>query len=156
MLERCADGMLHRLGGSCTGLAQQYFQLGEDLLDRIEVGRIGGQEQAMRPDRSYGIANRPTFVRSKIVHNDDVASREGRNQELLDIGTKALPVDRTVEHAGRGDTIAAQGGDEGQGGPFPVWHLLPQPLTARRPSPQRRHIGLGPRLINKDQTCRID
>jgi hypothetical protein len=35
-----------------ASVAQQGFELGEDLLDRVEVGRIGRQQQAVRPGRS--------------------------------------------------------------------------------------------------------
>jgi hypothetical protein len=38
-------------------LSQQSLELGEDLLDRIEVGRVFGQEQEARPDGSDGLSH---------------------------------------------------------------------------------------------------
>jgi hypothetical protein len=35
-------------------------------------------------------------------------------------------------------------------------HLGFDPLTARRPAPQRRHIGFGPGLIDEYQTGGVD
>src|SRR3954462_13223345 len=40
-----AEGSPERLDGSGFGLAQVGLDLGEGLLDRIEIGGIGGQEQ---------------------------------------------------------------------------------------------------------------
>ncbi len=41
---------------------------------------------------SHGFA----FVRSEIVEHDDGAGLEGRDQELFNVGEKALAVDRAV------------------------------------------------------------
>jgi hypothetical protein len=35
-------------------------------------------------------------------------------------------------------------------------HVSLDPLPARRPSPQRCHIGFGPSLVDEDQPGRID
>jgi hypothetical protein len=40
-------------------------------------------------------------VGSEIVEDDDVARGQRRREELLDIGAKALAVDRSIEQAGR-------------------------------------------------------
>jgi hypothetical protein len=37
-----------------------------------------------------------------------------------------------------------------------VRHLGLDALTARRPAPQRRHVGFGPGLIDEHQPCGID
>ena len=49
-----------------------------------------------------------------------------------------------------------KGGEEGHGLPAPLRDLGPQPLTARPPAPKRRHVGLGPRLVDEDQAGRLD
>ena len=35
------------LGGALVGFSGQGFELGEDLLDGVEVGRVLGQEQGL-------------------------------------------------------------------------------------------------------------
>ena len=37
---------------------------------------------------------------SEVVEHDDIAALECRHQELLDIGSEALAIDRAVENAG--------------------------------------------------------
>jgi Integrase core domain len=59
------------------GLSQQSFELGEDLLDRIEVGRVFGQEHDARADGSDGLSHRLSLVGAEIVEDDDVARLEG-------------------------------------------------------------------------------
>ena len=49
------------------------FELGEDLLDRVEIGAIGREEEqpcAGSPDRG---ANGLALVAAEIVENDNVA-----------------------------------------------------------------------------------
>jgi hypothetical protein len=92
------------------------FEFGEDLLDRVEVGRVFGQEQETGAGRLDGLAHRLSLVRSQIVEHDDVVWLESRDQELLDRGAKAPAVDRTVEQARRLDAVVAQGGEKGREG----------------------------------------
>ena len=66
-------------------------RLCEDLLDRVEVGRVGRQEQQPSPSAPDGRAHGRVFVARQVVHDDDVAGRERRHEALLDIVGKALP-----------------------------------------------------------------
>src|SRR3546814_16211039 len=59
----------------------------------------------------------PGLVAAEIVHDDDIARLEAGDQLLANIGQEAFAVDRTVEDARRGEPIAAQGGQEGNGAP---------------------------------------
>ena len=57
-------------------LSQEMFELGKDLLNRIEVGAAGRQEQqpgTSGPDRG---ANGRFLVAGEIVHDDDVSGHE--------------------------------------------------------------------------------
>jgi hypothetical protein len=95
-------------------------------------------------------------VGAEVVEDDDVAWLEGGDEELLDIGAKALAVDRAVEQAGRVEAVVAQRGEEGRGFPMAVRNLGDQALAARRPAVAARHVGLGPGLVDEDQARRID
>ena len=68
------------------------------------------------------------------------------------ISLETFAVDWTVEDARRIDASTAQSGHEGQGFPMAVRNLGMEPLAAPAPSPKRRHIGLGPSLVEKDET----
>src|SRR5207302_1868241 len=82
---------------------------------------------------------------------DDVAGLQGGDEDLLDVGPEALAVDRAVENPWRRDAVVAQGGQEGRGPPPAVRDLGVEPHAAGRPSPQRRHVGLGPGLVDDGQ-----
>ena len=44
-IEDLPDGVADGLDGSLGLLAQEMFELGEELFDRVEVGRVFGQEE---------------------------------------------------------------------------------------------------------------
>ena len=141
--------------GSFLGLSGEMLELGEHLLDRVEVRRVWRQEDELGADAADGAPHGKTFVATEIVHDDDVARCEGRQEELLNIGGEALAVDRSVEDKGRIDPVAAQGCKEGQRAPFAERCLRQQPASTRRPSPDRRHVGLHPGFIDEDQASGI-
>jgi hypothetical protein len=84
------------LDGARIGVAQQGFQLGEDPLDWVEIGRIARQKEQLGAGRSDRMANGPAFVAPQIVDDDDIAGAE-RCQELFNISAEADPVNRLVE-----------------------------------------------------------
>ena len=68
------------------GLAEESFEFGEDLLDRIEIGTVGRQEEQLgagRPDRA---SDGFSLVTAEIVDDDNVAELKRWHQNLLDIG----------------------------------------------------------------------
>src|SRR2546428_4397241 len=96
------------------------FELGEDLLDWIEIGGIFWQEEefgAGRADeRPHGFA----LVAAEIVQNDDVAGTKRGHEDLLDIDPEALAVDRPLEQPRRVDAVVAQRSQERRGLPAAV------------------------------------
>src|SRR5690606_33605580 len=131
-------------------------EFGEDLLDWVEVGRVGRQEEAPCPGSSDSRADSLALVRAEIVHDDDVAGFQRRHQGLLDVGPEGLPIDRPIDEAGRLDPVDAQRREEGQRPPMAMRHLAPEALAARRPAPEGAHVRLGPGLIDEDETGGID
>lgn len=71
---------------------------------------------------------------AEIVHDDDVARLEHRNQLLFDIGAKALAVDRSVEDTWCSQPILTQGSKECQRAPVAVRRKRPQTLAFWSPS----------------------
>jgi len=68
------------------------LELGEELLDRIEVGAVGRQEQEMGADR----ARRLPLMAAEIVEDDQVSLGEGGDEDLLEVEGEELAVDRAV------------------------------------------------------------
>jgi len=132
------------------------FQFCEDLFDRIEIGRVFGKEEQFGARCSDRPPNGFPLVTSKIIQDHQVARRECWHQHLLDIGFETFAIDRTVEHKGRLDAIMPKGRHKGQGFPVAVRNFGYEPCPARRPSPERRHVGFCPRLIDEDQALRLD
>lgn len=144
------------LKGAHLGLAHPMLDLGEGLLDRVEVGRIGRQEPEPGTGGLDGLANGCGLVAAEIVHDDDIARFQHRHELLLDIGAEALTIDRPVEHARRRQPVAAQCGQEGERAPVTMRGKTTQAFALLPPATQRRHVGLDPCLINEHQPPGIE
>ena len=81
----------------------------------------------------------------QVVHDDDVAWLKGRDENLLDIGLKALAVDRPVKKPRGVDPVMAQGSQEGRGLPMTV-----RDLTDLEPGLAREHLDLVAVLLDLD------
>ena len=69
---------------SGAGLSHQGFELGEHLLDRIEVGRVFRQEHKTRSCGSDRLSHDLSLVRAEIVQDHDIARLEGGREKLFD------------------------------------------------------------------------
>lgn len=144
------------LDGAFLSLAHPVFDLGESLLDRIEVRRVGRQVPKPGAGSSDHVPDGRRLMTSQIIHDDDVAGLQNCDELLLDIGAETLAVDRAVEDARCREPIPAQRAEEGQRAPVAMWSQAAQPLAFRPPASQRSHIGLDPGLIDEDQAPRIE
>ena len=95
-------------------------------------------------------------MRAEIVEDDDIAGFERGHEDLLDVLEEALAIDGSVDEPWCAEPIVTQSGQEGHGLPAAVWRFAWQPLSAGRPSAQRRHVGLGPGFVDEDQARRVD
>ena len=87
----------------------------------------------------------------EVVHDDDVARGQGRDQGLLDPGKEACAVDRAIENAGRGDPVVTQGGNERGCLPVAMGNGRHHPFAARCPAITPGHVRPRPGLVEKDQ-----
>ena len=78
------------------------IELGEGVLDRVEVGTVWRQEHKLRTGLFDRIADSGGFVGRQIVHHDDVDLRQGRDQNLLNTGEEHVAVHGAVVDEGRG------------------------------------------------------
>ena len=129
--EEAADGGPELVLGPCRGLAQERLELGEELLDRVEIGTVGRQIEERGVGRGDRLADAVDLVRGEIVEHHDVAGLERRCQELLDVGAERRAGHRPVEHQRRDDAGLPETGDEGRGAPMAVRHGGDQALCDR-------------------------
>jgi len=132
------------------------LEFGKDLFDGIEVGTVGRQEEEPGTGGADGFAGGFALVAAEIVHDDDIARPQHRNENLLDIGEEGFAVDRAIDDAGGIDAVMAECRQEGERAPMTVRRFGNQLPAARPPAAQRRHVGLGPSLIDEDQAARIE
>ena len=66
-------------------LAQERLELGEQLLDRVEIRAVGRQVEDRGRGRGDRLADDHDLVRRQVVEHNDVAGRECGRQELLDV-----------------------------------------------------------------------
>ena len=92
---------------------------------------------------------------AEIIEHDDIARLEGADKELFGIGAEALAVNRSVKDAGRLDPVHTQSCEEGQRAPSAMGRFADQAPSTRTPAPQRRHVGLDPGFIQKDEAAGI-
>ena len=93
---------------------------------------------------------------SEVVHDNDVTETQCRDEDLFDVGAKALAIDRAIDDARSSETIGTQGCKEGRGSPSTMRHFGEQSLTLGATPAQRRHVGLGPGLVDKYQALQVN
>ena len=142
--------------GSFLSGPHPVFDLGEGLLDGVEVGGVGRQIPEPCTGRPDHLPDGGRLMRAEVVHDNDVAGLEHRHELLLDIGPEALAIDRPVENAWRGEAVEPQGTQEGQRTPMPVGRKGTQAFALRPPASERGHVGLDPGLIDEDQLVGIE
>src|SRR5215203_5416377 len=155
-LEDRSESVADCVGFSGSGLSEPVLELREELLDGVQVGRVFGQEEEAGARRPDGAPHGFALVRAEIVHDDDVALPQGRDEDRVDVEAERLAVDGPVEEPWRLDPVVAQGGEERHRPPVAVRHLGGQALAAPRPAAERGHVGFGPGLVDEDEAGRID
>jgi hypothetical protein len=64
--EGLGDGAGNGIERSGRGLSKETFELGEDLLDRIEVGRVFGKKQETSAHGLNGVSHGFSFMGAQI------------------------------------------------------------------------------------------
>ena len=140
-VEEKADTSPEAVDGALCCLAQEGLELGEGVLDGVEVGTVGRQQEKLCPGRFDGLAHRGGLVGSEVVHDDDVFGQERGDEDLFDIGEEGRPIHRPVKDHRRRHAGEPQAGDEGRGLPVTVRDGGPAAVDLRRPPAQAGHVG---------------
>src|SRR5262249_52669362 len=150
-----ANGEANRLDSSGGGFSEEVLELGEDLFNGVQVGRVFGQEEELSSCGADELTHDFASVAAEIVHDHDVARTQRWQEDLLHVEAKAAAVDRSLEKPRRLNSVMAQSRQEGHGLPAAVRNFGGEPAPAWRPSPQRCHVGSGPGLVDEDQAGRV-
>ena len=150
-VDEATDGGPECLDGARGLPSQERLELGEGVLDRIEVGAVRRQVAQLGACRLDQIAHARPLVTGQVVHDDDVAWVKLRDQDPIDPGLEDVAVDRAVDDERGDDAAVAQAGDEGGGLPMAMRHAHPQPLAARATAVATGHVGAGPTLVDEHQ-----
>ena len=93
---------------------------------------------------------------SEVVHDDNVAWREDREENLLDISAEACAIDRSVDDARRGEPVATQRRQEREGSPSPEGRFGDEALAFGASAMGARHVGLRPSFVDEDKPPRVN
>jgi len=151
VVEGAGDSVVYGLDASFGGTSHAVLELGEQLLDWIEIWTVGRQEEEPRSSRPDDVADGLALVRAEIVENDNVPGLQCFDEFGFDIDAEGLRIDGAVNDPRRLYPIMPQRGDEGHRLPMTVWRVSHQPLAAHTPAAQWRHVGLDPCFIQEDQ-----
>ena len=132
------------------------LELGEGHLDRIEVWRVGRQEEEPGASALQAFGGFGALVDGEVVENDHIARRQGRSELGFDPKIEGCPIDRLVDHPRRCQLIAAKASDKGLGSPMAEGCIGAQPLTTRRAASKPHHLRVDRGLIDKDETMRLE
>ena len=157
-VETSGDGpakALDGVGGAPQGvggdLAQDGFELGEQLFNWVEIGAVCRKVDKNRAALFDGFSYAGDLVNRDIIHEHDVTSLQRRSQDLFDIGAKGFTVHRTFEHERRGHAVVPQRGDKGRGLPIAVQDLLDQTLSARGATIETGDVARDAGFIDENQ-----
>jgi hypothetical protein len=144
-----------RLFGALSTFAQERLEHAVGLLDRIEVRRVGRQIAQRCTGGFDRLANACDPMSGNIVHDDDVTALERWRQALLDIGYKDRSVHCSIDHHGRGHSVAAQRGYEGQCFPGSEGYMADHPLASQSAAVRAGHAGANRGFVDEDKAGRI-
>src|SRR3954471_9858369 len=96
-VDEAPDGGPKALNGPLGGFAQERFELGEGILNRVEIGRVRREiKQACTRRLDQGSHSR-SLVARQVVQDHDITRPQGGDENLLNIGLERRAVDRAVE-----------------------------------------------------------
>jgi hypothetical protein len=144
------------------GLSQERLELGEGLLDRVEIGRVFRQEQEPGVALGQGLRRTRAFVDVQIVSANEVrrgdhlvAGFKAWGELCADIAVECGAINGSLDDPGGNKLMAAQARNEGLRSPLAEGSIGDEPLSLQVAPAQGRHVGLDARLVDEDQTPRL-
>jgi hypothetical protein len=153
------QGQRHQLDDLIKGArlegAQKRFEFRERLFDRIEIRTVRGEEPEPRAGALDRDADLRLLVDREVVHDDDIAGAQRRDEDLVDVGEEADVIDRPVKHRGGRHAVEAQRGNDRARGPVTARGVVVEPEPARTAPVAAEQIGRDAALIKKHVLPRI-
>ena len=134
----------------------QCLSLAKSCSIGLRSGEYFGRKKSLAPACSDRAAHGLALVAPRLSMTTMSPGWSVGDENLLDIEEEPLAVDRPVDEPGRVDAVMAQRGQEGHGLPVAIGHFGLDPLSDRRPAPERGHVGLGPGLVDEHQAGGVD
>lgn len=135
--------------------AQQRFQFGERLLDRIEVRTVRWQEAQLCARTFNGEAHVWVAMHREVVEDDDIAPTQRRHQDLVDVGEKRELIDRAVEDRRGRQAGGPQRGDNRVRFPMPTRRVIAQARAPRAAAVASQQVRGDATFIDEDIPPRI-
>jgi len=112
--------------------AQGRFELGPEVFDRIEIGRVGGQEEQFTARIGHPLLGAGRLVETGVVQDNHTAFGQCRQQHFFKISVHHLRIATALEDKRRHQpAVLRYGNDAGSAAAAPR-HFGIQPLPARR------------------------
>ena len=151
-----ADGGPQHLARTTARLPQDRFQLRKRVLDRIQIGTVFREKPERRADVFNRAADCRTLVTRQIVHDEDVAGRERRDQDLFDVREEAHAVDRAVKNGRGGEPGHAERREKRRGVPASIRRMVGNAGAVQPAAIPPHEVGAHATFIEKHETRGIE
>jgi hypothetical protein len=135
--------------------AEERFQFGEGLFDRIEIRTVGRQESQPRADLRNRGTHLGLLVRGEVVEHDHIAGSQRGYEHLLDVGEKRHGVHRPIEHRRRGQFRRPERRHDRVRLPVAARRVVARARPAQAARVATDQIGGHARFVDKDVLTRI-
>src|ERR1700688_4494554 len=138
-----------------AALRSRCLSLAKNCSIGLRSGEYFGRKKSLAPiDRIARRTAHPLWLPRLSITTISPGFKVGTR--TFDVEAELLAVDRAIEQPWSVDAIVAQRRQERHGLPASVRDFGSEPHAPRPPSPERRHVGLGPGLVDEDQAGRLD
>lgn len=135
--------------------ADQPFHLREHEFNRVQIRTVRRQVEYGGSNRCDCFSDTGDFVRLKIVHHDEISSRQSRHELLLDVLQKQLTVDCAIDNERSRETIVPQSPDECGRLPMTMRNLGDQTCPAGAAPIATNHVRFDPGFIDEYQSSGV-
>ena len=155
-VDELADEVPEAVHCPLADLPEHGLELGEGLLDRIEVGAVGREEAQRSASRFDPFTHRDALVARQVVHDYDVARPQFGHEHLSDVGFEPVAVDRAVQDHRCDHSSHAQPGDQRGRLAVAVRKAHPQALAPGAAAMAAGHVGRGPGFVDKHEPLGVE
>ena len=156
MRETLPEERPERLDGPTTGRADKGFELRETELDGIQVRTVRRQVPELRACGFDPLADALNVMGAQVVHHEDVAGLKRRDEDLVEVGEKTVPVHRSIEQPRRGQAGHPQCPHECAGLPVMMRRMIVDARAAPTPAVAPQQVRRDPTFIEKREAGRIN